>query len=644
MSGPRITLVILAWNHWRLTERCLETLAATDLDGAEVVVVDNGSTDETPECLARLSWVRVVRLPANVGFVRGNNAGIAAAAPGSDVVLLNNDLEFTQRDWLRRLDACAHSAPDVGVVGCRLVLPDGRLLHAGTYIMPDTIWGQQIGSLERDIGQHRGTEEVQGIVFACAYIRREVLDAIGGLALEFASYFEDTDFCLRARQAGWKTLLCGEVTLIHDEHGSTRGDDGALMRLFQGSRDIFRRKWRRELAARYGHHLLWQSILNFPTGYAMSSRELLRALDDQGVRTVYRYVYGPRTVFPPVEPESSGDYRLNVIRARSVPRSPEVSVVYGQGDIFARNRGRTKVGFTMLEVDGFPREWVAQANRMDEVWVPSEFNRRGFLESGLRRPIHLMPLGVDVQYFNPGITAYPSPGGEFVFLALFEWGERKDPSLLLQAFNDEFLAREPVRLLCKVINRDPGVRLKEEIRRLRLRAAGGKISYLFNLEFPHYQLGALYRSTDAFVSVSRGEGWNMPLMEAMACGLPAIATDWGAHQEFVHAGNAYPLRVRKLVPARAKCPYYDGFRWADPDPEHLRFLLRHVYEHRDEARARGLAAAREMAANWTWEAAAQKIIARLDAIKEMATGIRSAKAAMCVVASIALAIAALPVA
>jgi GT2 family glycosyltransferase/glycosyltransferase involved in cell wall biosynthesis len=614
MSGPRITLVILAWNHWQLTERCLETLAATDLDGAEVVVVDNGSTDETPERLARISWVRTLRLPRNVGFVRGNNAGIAAAAPGSDVVLLNNDLELTQRDWLARLAACAHAAPDVGVVGCRLVLPDGRLLHAGTYLMPDTIWGQQIGSLERDVGQHAGIEEVEGIVFACAYIRREVLDVIGGLALDFSSYFEDTDFCLRARQAGWKTVLCGEVTLIHDEHGSTRGDERALMELFQGSRDIFRRKWQRQLDARYRCHLLWQSIMNFPTGYAMSCRELLRTLDEQGVRTVYRYVYGPKTVFPPVEPESSGDYRLNVIRGRTEPRSPEVSVVYGQGDVFDRNRGRRKIGFTMLEVDGFPREWVAQANRMDEVWVPSEFNRRGFLESGLKRPIHVVPLGVDARYFNPGIASFPNPAGEFVFLALFEWGERKEPSLLLRAFNDEFAAHEPVRLLCKVINRDPGVRLKEEIRRLRLRAAGGKVSYLFNLEFPHYQLGALYRSADAFVSVSHGEGWNMPLMEAMACGLPTIATDWGAHQEFVHAGNAFPLRVRKLVPARAKCPYYDGFRWADPDSEHLRFLLRHVYENRDEAQVRGQAAAREMATRWTWEAAAQRIVDRLSAM------------------------------
>jgi GT2 family glycosyltransferase len=620
MSEAPITLVILAWNRWELTARCLRSLAATDIDGAAVLVVDNGSTDETPARLAEIPWVRTLRLPANLGFVRGNNAGIAAAAPGSDVVLLNNDLELTQRDWLRRMAACARSAPDVGVVGCRLVLPGGELLHAGTYIMPDTVWGQQIGSLERDVGQHSGVQEVEGIVFACAYIRREVLTAIGGLALDFESYFEDTDFCLRARQAGWKTVVCGGVTLVHDEHGSTRDDSAAMMQLFQGSREVFRRKWQTALAARYRYPLHWQSIMNFSTGYAVSCRELLRALDLQGVRTSYSYVYGPKTVFPLAEPERSGDYRLDVIRKRDVPRRPPVAVVYGQGDVFARNVGRYKIGFTMLEVDGFPREWVKQANRMDEVWVPSEFNRQGFLASGLERPIHVMPLGIDTAYFHPGGAAFRNPGDELVFLALFEWGERKEPALLLRAWNDVFSAKEPVRLLCKIVNRDPELHVKHEIRRLRLRPDGGKISYLFNYDFPHYQLGALYRSADAFISVSRGEGWNMPLMEAMACGLPAIATDWGAHQQFVHPGIAYPLRVRRLVPAEAKCPYYRGFQWADPDPEHLRWLLRQVYENHDEARQRGAAAAREMAAEWGWGAAARRIVDRLEAIGMGAAG------------------------
>ncbi|HVT59286.1 MAG TPA: glycosyltransferase [Thermoanaerobaculia bacterium] len=614
MIQRRISLIILAWNRWDLTRICLESLRATDLGDAEVLVVDNHSTDETPERLAEIPWVRTLRLPKNLGFVRGNNAGIAAADPSSDVVLLNNDLIFTQRDWLRRLAACAHAAPDVGVVGCRLTLPDGRLLHAGTYILPDTVWGQQVGSLESEIGQYLRTREVEGIVFACAYIKRETLQAIGGLALDFESYFEDTDYCLRARQAGLKTVLCGEVTLVHDEHGSTGDDAGALMKLFQGSRQTFRKKWGTALRRRYRHELLWQSIMNFPMGYAMSCRELLRALDQQGVWTVYRYVYGPGTVFPPLEPEQSGDYRLNVLRSRPKSFWPKAAVVYGQGDVFRRNRGRYKIGYTMLEVDGFPAEWVRQANRMDEIWVPSEFNRQGFLRSGLRRPIHVMPLGVDIDHFHPAIKSHPNPAGEFVFLSLFEWGERKEPKLLLRAFNEVFSSEEPVRLLCKVINRDPSVHVKEEIRRLRLSQSGGKISYLFNLEFPHHQLGSLYRSADCFVAISRGEGWDMPLMEAMACGLPAIATDWGAHTEFVHPGIAYPLRSRRTVPAVARCPYYAGFSWADPDPDQLRHLLRHVYEHRDEARARGMAAAREMAARWTWGQAAQRIAGRLAAI------------------------------
>jgi GT2 family glycosyltransferase/glycosyltransferase involved in cell wall biosynthesis len=616
----KATLIVLAWNRWDLTERCLRTLRDTDLAGAEVMVVDNGSTDETPQRLAEWDGVRVLTLPENRGFVRGNNAGIEAATaadPDGDIVLLNNDLIFTQRDWLTRLRACAGAAPDVGVVGCRLILPDGRLLHAGTYILADTVWGQQIGALEKDIGQYTRDRDVEGIVFACAYIKRETIAQIGGLALDFQSYFEDTDYCLRAREAGFRTVVCGGVTLVHDEHGSTQRDPQALMRIFQGSRDIFRRKWGAKLDSHYRREVLWQSIMNFPSGYSMSCRELLRALDDEGVRTRYQYLYGPKTVFPVPEPEASHDYRLDVIRARPVPKQPKnpsVAVAYGQGDCFYRNRGKYKIGFTMLEVDGFPPEWVRQANTMDEVWVPSEFNREGFLRCGLKRPVHIIPLGVDTDYFHPGVKAWPHPAGDFTFLSLFEWGERKEPWLLLKAFNDEFSAREPVRLLCKIMNRDPAVKLKEEIRRLRLREPGGRISYLFNLEFEHYQLGSLYRSADCFVTASRGEGWDMPLMEAMACGLPAIATDWGAHREFVHPGIAYPLAVRGTVPAVAKCPYYEGFSWADPDPDHLRRLLREVYENRDEARRRGLAAAQEMAERWTWRNAARRIVERLVAV------------------------------
>ncbi|MEO8054189.1 MAG: glycosyltransferase [Acidobacteriota bacterium] len=615
MTLRRAAILVLCWNRWELTRRCLETLKEhTDLSRDEVLVVDNGSTDETPARLREIPWIRVVTNATNLGYVRGNNAGIAAAPKDADVVLLNNDIEIHQDGWLDALRDTAHAAPDVGIVGCRLVLPDGRLLHAGTYILPDTYWGQQIGALETDVNQYARTRDVEGIVFACAYVKREVLAKIGGLSEKFRSYFEDTDFCLRAAEAGFRTVCCGAVTLVHHEHGSTSDQPKTFESLFQESRRTFGDLWEKKLEARYRHELSWQSILNFPTGYAMSCREILRAGDAAGIRFSYEYAYGPGTPFPVREEENARDYLLNVISRRKAGRRPRVSVVYGQGDVFFRNRGRTRIGYTMLEVDGFPPEWVKQGNEMDEVWVPSGFNRDGFLASGLTKPVHVMPLGVDVDHFHPGIRGVRNPAGDFVFLANFEWGERKRADMILKVFNQTFRRTEPVVLVCKVINVNRPTRVGAQIEALGLSARGGRVAFLHNREFPYHQLGALYRSADCYVSAGRGEGWDMPLMEAMACGLPSIATDWGAHTEFVHDGISYPLRIRGLLPADARAPYYKGFRWADPDPEHLAHLFRHVAEHPDEAAAKGRRAAAEMAAKWTWDHAARRIVDRLGGI------------------------------
>ena len=106
----------------------------------------------------------------------------------------------------------------------------------------------------------------------------------------------------------------------------------------------------------------------------------------------------------------------------------------------------------------------------------------------------------------------------------------------------------------------------------------------------------------------------MPVIEAMACGLPVIATDWSAHCDFMNTGNAYPLLVEELVPAQAKCPYYAGFKWAQPSYRDLRRLMRHVFSNQAEAREKGARASREVRTSWTWEKAAEKMIARIDEI------------------------------
>ncbi len=613
-SDHPVTIIVLTWNGIDYTKRCLHTLRAnTTYAGYRLVVVDNGSTDGTIEYLQAQNSITILSNKRNLGFAKGNNHAISSSDRNSDIVLLNNDTEIHQSDWIERLQATAYSSSDIGVVGCRLAKPEGVLQHAGTFMPIKTFWGQQLGSGERDVNQYNGDRDVEGVVFACVYIKRQALTEIGLLDEDYFSYFEDTDYCFRAIEKGYRVVCCGSVTIVHHEHASTTVNHVKQEKMFLRAQKVFRGKWERKLRdQRYTRELGWHSIFNFSTGYAISSRQLACALDRKAVHVAYKYVYGPGTVFPIREPESSDSYMVNVIRERRLDPS-RIQVVYGQGDVLQSNFGKYKIGFTMLETDRIPAEWVRQANLMDEVWVPSSFNARTFLDSGVNRPIHVMPLGVDPDYFNPRIVRYPLTG-VYTFLSIFEWGERKMPELLLKAFNDEFRSNEGVLLICKTLNVDPQVDVRAQIAALGLDHRGGRIHFSLNQVIPTHQLGSLYCSADCFVLATRGEGWGMPVIEAMACGLPVIATEWSAHCDFINGGNAYPLRLDRLVPAQAKCPYYAGFKWAEPSYHHLRRLMRHVVENQAEARAKGQRASRDALENWTWDKAAQKIIDRIDQI------------------------------
>ncbi|MCG8348706.1 MAG: glycosyltransferase [Chloroflexales bacterium] len=353
--------------------------------------------------------------------------------------------------------------------------------------------------------------------------------------------------------------------------------------------------------------VVWQSRWGLPIGYAVTSEEMAIQLDSFGVEVVHRPT--------PWHVPSRVTHPLLQAAAARLPCDDAPQVSYDQADLFYLNHPGYKIGYTMLEVDGLPPDWVAACNAMDEIWTPSRWGADTFAAAGVERPIHVMPLGFNPDCFHTQLPVRRIPN-RFVFFSVFEWGERKAPEILLRAYSQAFTKQDDVLLLLRVNNFDVNIDIGRQIADLGLPDNHAPIAFLYNQQIPTAELGSLYRSADCFVLPTRGEGWGMPILEAMACGLPVIATAWGGQTEFLHAGVGYPLQVRAYIPAVAKCPYYRGWRWADPDLEHLVYLMRYVYENPVESRALGAQAAQEVKARWTWRQAGLRMYRRLSQIRE----------------------------
>jgi GT2 family glycosyltransferase len=207
-TGPAVSIVIPVWNKVEYTHACLVRLQAVTPAGTyEVVLVDNGSTDATPDLLAALSGdVKVVRNEQNLGFARACNQG-AAVAGGRYLLFLNNDTE-PHPGWLEPLVEVLDEEPDVGVVGSKLLFPNGLVQHAGVWVITDEDRHEMHGyhRLYLAVPDDPAVEaraDLQVVTGAALAIRREL--------------FEDVDLCLKVRKAGHRVVYEPRSTLTHHE-------------------------------------------------------------------------------------------------------------------------------------------------------------------------------------------------------------------------------------------------------------------------------------------------------------------------------------------------------------------------------------------------------------------------------------------
>jgi GT2 family glycosyltransferase len=222
-SFPLISCIVVNWNRRELLRACLDSLARQDYPNFEVIVVDNGSTDGSPELCTNeyTRSVQLIRNSENRGFCAANNQGIAAAR-GEFVALLNNDSEAGV-GFLTALLRVFDGRPEVGMAAAKIVVWEdpGLIDKAGHLIYPD---GQNRGrgTGERDHGQFDRMEEVLWPDGCAAMYRRSMLERIGGFDEDFFAYGDDAELGLRARIAGWGCLYTPHAVARH-HRGSTLG-------------------------------------------------------------------------------------------------------------------------------------------------------------------------------------------------------------------------------------------------------------------------------------------------------------------------------------------------------------------------------------------------------------------------------------
>lgn len=220
----KASVIIPVWNGRRHLSDCLDALLGQDYPSFEVIVVDNASSDGSADLIAEsYPRVQVIRNERNLGFAGGCNVGLRAAN-GSVLILLNQDV-VVQSGWLLALvDGLEEQG--VGIVGAKLLEPDGRTLsHAGAYLELPLGMGVHIGSGETDRGQYDIPRDVEYVTGACLAFPSEVVADIGLLDEDFyPAFYEDVDFCWRAREAGWRVKYEPRAAALHDEASSTRHD------------------------------------------------------------------------------------------------------------------------------------------------------------------------------------------------------------------------------------------------------------------------------------------------------------------------------------------------------------------------------------------------------------------------------------
>jgi hypothetical protein len=284
---PAVTVIILAWNGVDDTLECLESLRGIDYTDYRTMVVDNGSADGTADAVrSSFPEVEVIETGETLGFAGGNNVGIRRALEaGADAVLLLNNDTTVHPGFLSAMIQALYWKPDIGAVNPVIYYYDDPniIWSAGGAVDARTGIAYQRHIDETDSGQITAEEDIDYGVGAALLMRREAIEAAGLLDPSFFLYYEETDWCCRARDAGYRTVLAPKAKAWHKVSRGLDGRSAAQLYYFCRNRLYFmskRRAGRGRLVRIALGDFCRMSAAMALRGDRKSSRAVIRAIVD----------------------------------------------------------------------------------------------------------------------------------------------------------------------------------------------------------------------------------------------------------------------------------------------------------------------------------------------------------------------------
>lgn len=269
--------------------------------------------------------------------------------------------------------------------------------------------------------------------------------------------------------------------------------------------------------------------------------------------------------------------------------------------MFHDNHKGYNIGYNVWETTEYPKAFFNLIHKYDQFWVPTRWQKENLVNQGYpEKKIKIVPEGIDPEVYKP---APKKSCDKFKFLLLGKWEYRKSTEEILSYFSEVFKDYDDVELIASIDNgytneKDEAIDKKFESLRLSRR----------NIKIIHFPKTDEYldilKQGDVFVSCARGEGWNLPLIEAMACGVPSIYSNWGAQLEFAE-GKGLPVKIKGEIPAINHDGSPSCGNYCEPDWEDFKKVLLFSYKEHKTLKEKALKDSEEIRKTFTWENAAK---------------------------------------